>query len=100
MTHAEESKSAEPRLPEDIPSLEKEIAELKRELERTKQSIRSLMAAEDPKKGIYHNTEIFELQRDKLRLDVDIQFRVNKINRINLGIDGMGPSEPSDGFLF
>lgn len=100
MTHADESRSDNPRLPEDIPTLEAEIASLTLEREKTIQTIRALMAAENPREGIYHNAEIFELQRDKLRLDVDIQFRVNKINRINLGIDGLGPSEPGDGFLF
>jgi hypothetical protein len=100
MTHADESRSAEPRLSEDIPTLEAEIARLTREREETVRSIRELMAAENPAAGVFHHAEIFELQRDKLRLDVDIQFRVNKINRINLGIDGLGPGEPADGFLF
>jgi hypothetical protein len=100
MTHADESKSVEPRLSEDIPTLEGEIAALTLEREKTIRTIRELMAAENPRQGVYHHTEIFELQRDKLRLDVDIQCRVNKINRINLGIDGMGPGEPADGFLF
>ncbi|WP_285906540.1 hypothetical protein [Pseudodesulfovibrio pelocollis] len=100
MTHADESRSVEQRLSEDIPTLEAEIAALTLERETTIRTIRELMAAERPSEGIYHNAEIFELQRDKLRLDVDIQFRVNKINRINLGIDGLGPSEPKNGFLF
>jgi len=100
MTHADESRSDNPRLSENIPTRQAEIASLPKEREKTIQTIRALMAAERPKEGIYHNAEIFELQRDKLRLDVDIQFRVNKINRINLGIDGLSPSEPRDGFLF
>ncbi|MUM76686.1 hypothetical protein GKC30_03450 [Pseudodesulfovibrio sp. F-1] len=100
MTPADESKSGEPRLSEDIPTLEAEIAALTLEREKTVRTIRELMAAEKPAEGIFHHEQIFELQRDKLRLDVDIQFRVNKINRLNLGIDGLSQSEPGNGFLF
>jgi len=100
MTPADESRSGEPRLSEDIPTLEAEIASLTLEREKTALTIRELMAAEKPAEGVFHHKEIFELQRDKLRLDVDIQFRVNKINRLNLGIDGLDPAEPRDGFLF
>ncbi len=100
MTNAEESKSAEKRLSDDIPTLETEIEELTLERDNAIKAKLEFMAAEDPKNGIFHNTEIFELQQDKLRLDVEIQFRVNKINRINLGIEGIGPEEPQSGFLF
>lgn len=100
MTTADASKYAETQLSEDIPTLEAEIVELTAERERVIQSIQDFMKAEDPKNGIYHNTEIFQLQQDKLRLGVDIQFRTNKINRINIGIDGIMPGEDPNGFVF
>jgi len=101
MTHAEESKSGEARLSDDIPTLEAEAAQLTLERERTVKRVRELMEAENPKEGIYHHKEIFELQQEKLRLDVDIKFRTNKINRITLGIEEGGPSEGLEkGFLF
>jgi len=100
MTTVKESKSAEPRLSDDIPTLEKEIKEMTLEQENVIKSKQDFMEAEDFKKGIYHHTEIHELQQEKLRLGVDIQFRVNKINRIKLGIDGMQPGEDPNGFVF
>lgn len=101
MTNAEESKSVDKRLSDDIPTLESEVAQLTLELEKTMLTIRQLMEAEDPKKGIYHHEEIFRLQQEKLRLDVDIKFRTNKINRINLGMEGAEVSEGvQSGFLF
>jgi len=96
----EESKSDEPRLSEDIPTLEAEIIEMTAEQERVIQSIQDLLKAEDFEKKIYHHTEIHALQQEKLRLGVDIQFRTNKINRINLGIDGIQPGEDPNGFAF
>ncbi|EGB15839.1 hypothetical protein DND132_2636 [Pseudodesulfovibrio mercurii] len=101
MTHADESKSGEKRLSDDIDVLEAEVAQLTLELEKTKRAVRDLMAAEDPVAGIYHHEEIFRAQQDKLRLDVEIQFRTNKIHRIKLGITDMEPSEGvKNGFLF
>lgn len=101
MTPAEESRSGEKRLSDDINVLEAEVAQLNLELERTKLAVRELMGAEDPAKNVFHHEEIFRLQQDKLRLDVEIQFRTNKINRINLGISDMEPSDGvKNGFLF
>lgn len=61
---------------------------------------KELMAAEDPAKGIFHATEIFHLQQDKLRLDVEMEFRRKKINRIRLGIRESSLMPPSRGPLF
>jgi hypothetical protein len=47
---------------------------------------RELLAAEDPAKGVFHAAEIFRLQQDKLRLEVEMEFRRKKINRIRLGL--------------
>ena len=104
MTPAEESKSAKPadtRLSDDIPTLEAEVATLTLQREKTMQSIRDLREAEDPKNGVYHHQEIFEAQQDKLRLDVEIKFRTNKINRLNLGMaEGQVSEGVKGGFLF
>jgi predicted RNase H-like nuclease (RuvC/YqgF family) len=101
MTREDESKSGEKRLSDDVHVLEAEVAQLNLELERTKQAIRRLRDEEDPAKGVYRHEEIFRAQQDKLRLDVEIQFRTNKINRIELGIEELEPSEGvKDGFLF
>ncbi len=100
MTIAEESKSDNTQLSEDVPTLEAEIVEMTAEREKVIQSIQDFMKAEDVKDGIFHNTEIYELQQEKLRLGVDIQFRTNKINRIKLGIDGIQPGEDPNGFAF
>jgi hypothetical protein len=106
MTNAEESKSAnaepgEPRLSDDIQVLEAEVAQMTLQREKVMQMIRDLRDAEDPKNGIYHHNEIFDAQQEKLRLDVDIKFRTNKINRINLGINELETSDGvKGGFLF
>ena len=106
MTNAEESRSAsaepgEPRLSDDIQVLEAEVAQMTLQREKVMQMIRDLRDGEDPKKGVYHHNEIFEAQQEKLRLDVDIKFRTNKINRINLGISELETSDGiKGGFLF
>jgi hypothetical protein len=48
---------------------------------------RELLAAEDPAKGVFHAAEIFRLKQDKLRLEVEMEFRRKKINRIRLGME-------------
>ncbi len=101
MTNADESKSGEKRLSDDIEVLEAEVVEKTTRREKVMQSVRDLREAEDPKKRIFHHKEIFELQQEKLRLDVEIKFRTNKINRINLGIEDMeAGSGLENGFLF
>jgi hypothetical protein len=47
---------------------------------------RALMAAEDPEAGVFHAAEIFRLGQEKLRLEVEMEFKRKKINRIRLGI--------------
>lgn len=103
MSNGAESKSAsDPDRLEEIPGLEAEIAQFTLELERTVQHIRELRAAEDPANGVFHHKEIFEQQQEKLRLEVEIKYRNNKINRIRLGIAeaGCGSETQQKGFLF
>lgn len=105
MTHAEESKSdnkiVEKQLSDDINVLEAEVAEMTLQREKVMQSIRDLREAEDPANKVFYHVEIHAAQQEKLRLDVDIKFRTNKVNRINLGIEDSQPSEGlKSGFLF
>ncbi|KAB1442742.1 hypothetical protein [Pseudodesulfovibrio senegalensis] len=103
MTCEDASKSVpeSAQLSDDIHVLEAEIATLTLEVERTKQRIRDLMADEDPVAGISHHQDIFQAQQDKLRMEVEVKFRQNKINRIRLGVDaGDVQGAPADGFLF
>ncbi len=103
MTCEDASKSAPEgaQLSDDIHVLEAEIAKLSLEIERTKQRIKDLMAAEDPAAGISHHQDIFHAQQDKLRMEVEVKFRKNKINRIRLGVKAEEvQGGPSDGFLF
>jgi hypothetical protein len=93
--------SGEKRLSDDISTLEAEAAQMTLEKEKAEKAILDLRAAEDPVKRITHHEEIFNMQQEKLRLEVDIKFRTNKINRIKLGIDEMDSSEGvKNGFLF
>jgi hypothetical protein len=89
------------QLSDDINVLEAEIARFSLEIKRTVQRIRDLMADEDPVAGISHHQDIFQAQQDKLRMEVEVKFRQNKINRIRLGVNAEDvQGGPSDGFLF
>ncbi|WP_031481354.1 hypothetical protein [Maridesulfovibrio frigidus] len=76
----EESKSI------SIPEIEEAIQGFKKEYEICTERIKTLIQTEDHAKGIFFANEIFESQRDKLRLEVEIDSRRKKINRINLGM--------------
>lgn len=72
---------------EAIARCEAELARFAQERDACVTRCRELLAAEDPAKGVFHAAEIFRLQQDKLRLEVEMEFRRKKINRIRLGID-------------
>lgn len=78
----EESKSI------SIPEIEVEIENFKKELELCLQRIKKLMESEVPSEGIFFAKEIFDSQQDKLRLEVEIDIRQRKINRMRLGMEG------------
>lgn len=90
------SQSPEPSASESetIARCEAEVAEFTAQRDECVRRARALMAAEDPDAGVFHAEDIFRLQQDKLRLEVEIQLRTNKINRIRLGYgeDAPGPS--------
>lgn len=81
-----------------IEVLESEIKQFKSELEQSKKQIRQLMQSEDPSKGVFFAKEIFTTQQDKLRLEVEIELRQKKINRIRLGISES--QNQKNGFIF
>lgn len=71
---------------EEIAALEAEMAAFAAERDQCVARCRELMAAEAPEAGVFHHAEIFRLGQDKLRLEVEMEFRRKKINRIRLGI--------------
>ncbi len=82
-----------------IAQCEAAMAEFAAQRDECLRRVRELMAAEDPAKGVFHAEEIHKLQQDKLRLDVEIEFKRKKINRIRLGVDET-PADPTAGGLF
>ncbi|HWR04287.1 MAG TPA: hypothetical protein VN419_09730 [Humidesulfovibrio sp.] len=69
---------------------EAELAQFTQERDDCVKRCRELLAAEDPAAGVFHAAEIFRLQQNKLRLEVEMEFRRKKINRIRLGYDEVG----------
>ncbi|MDO9632126.1 MAG: hypothetical protein Q7I92_09535 [Humidesulfovibrio sp.] len=84
---------------EAIALCEAEIADFTTQRDDCLRRVRELMAAEDVAKGIFHAEEIFLNQRDKLRLEVEIQFRTNKINRIRKGFAESDGAPEAGGFV-
>ena len=67
---------------DEITALEQEIAALTRERSGVQARIRALQAEEDPAKGVFRSGEIHAAKQENLRLDFEILFRKNKINRL------------------
>ncbi|WP_027192936.1 hypothetical protein [Megalodesulfovibrio gigas] len=78
----------------EISRLREEIERLESEKRAAEQRAQQLRRAENPGAGVYYAQEIFQAQQDKLRLDVEIQLRKNKINRLRLGWDGGELAQP------
>lgn len=66
----------------DIAALEAEIEDLSRRMEAARQRARRLTDSEDPAGGVFHAGEIFEARQEKLRLQVEIERRRARINRL------------------
>lgn len=84
---------------EAIAHCEAEIAGFTTQRDECVRRVQELMAAEDVAQGIFHAEEIFLNQRDKLRLEVEIQFRTNKINRIRKGFTESDGAPEAGGFV-
>ncbi|OGR37409.1 MAG: hypothetical protein A2051_09085 [Desulfovibrionales bacterium GWA2_65_9] len=97
MSQSPENNASESEI---IAQCEAEIASFTTQRDDCVRRVRELMAAEDMAKGVYHSEEIFLNQRDKLRLEVEIQFRTNKINRIRKGFTDQIGGPDTGGLLF
>jgi len=71
---------------DEIAAIEQEIATLTEEQSGIVERIRFLQAEEDPAGGVFRAGEIHAAKKEKLRLDFEIQFRKNKINRFRSGM--------------
>ncbi|MCA1944367.1 MAG: hypothetical protein LDL30_03650 [Desulfovibrio sp.] len=78
----------------EISRLREEITRLEAEQRAADQRAQQLRQAENPGAGVYYAQEIFQAQQDKLRLGVEIQLRKNKINRLQMGWDGLELAQP------
>ncbi|MBN2139552.1 MAG: hypothetical protein JW718_00980 [Desulfovibrionaceae bacterium] len=98
MTQSPDAGSASER----TEALEAEILDFARQKERCAAREREFRAKEDLAAGLTFHAEIFELQQDRLRLEVEIQLRRARLKRIKLGLPEQGPPQggPDNGFLF
>ncbi len=88
--------SSEAEEAEIIATLEAEQDDYKAQQIACAARFKELLFSEKPSAGIVHAQEIFRLQQDKLRLQVEIDCRRNKINRIRLfGLAAETQSHPS-----
>ncbi|QJT09189.1 hypothetical protein [Oceanidesulfovibrio marinus] len=77
-----------------IADLEKEIETLTLEKQNAEAKVKELREAEDPARSIWFAQEIFAFQQEKLRLEVEVELRRKKINRLRLGIDDGNMAPP------
>lgn len=77
-----------------IADLEKEIETLTLEKQEAEAKVKELREAEDPVRGIWFAQEIFAFQQEKLRLEVELELRRKKINRLRLGIEDGNMAPP------
>ncbi|MDY7001215.1 MAG: hypothetical protein SVS15_05470 [Thermodesulfobacteriota bacterium] len=72
---------------EKIKVIEAEIKDLTREKEDHERWARELMEAERCNPGEFHAQEIFQHKQDKLRLEVEIDWRQKRLKRLTLGME-------------
>ncbi|MFP4167923.1 MAG: hypothetical protein ACLFSY_03620 [Desulfonatronovibrionaceae bacterium] len=68
----------------EIKDLKQEVQELNSQMAACESRVNELRTQEDPAAGVFYHQEIFSLQQEKLRLQVEIEFREKKINRLLL----------------
>lgn len=66
----------------EVEELAAQIAGLTEKREAVLNRVRELMAAEDPKAGIFHAQEIFAARQEKLTLDTEIEIVRRRRNRL------------------
>ena len=67
-----------------VEELATSIAELTAKRDAAEKRARELLAAEDPKAGVFHAQEIFAAKQEKLALDTDIEIARRRRNRLLL----------------
>ena len=72
-------------IPADAPGLKAGILRLSEEQRRCEERLREFFAAENPGQGIFYASEIYALQQEKLRREVEIEFHRRKLARRELG---------------
>lgn len=73
-------------LPDDIPALEAQIAEIEQARADCEATLRRLVESEDLANGVYFAQEIHEARQLKLQLQVQKELRRVRINRIRLQV--------------
>jgi len=79
---------------EAIARAEAEMAAFAAERDASVTRCQELLNAEDPATGVFHAAEIYRLKQSKLRLEVEMEFRRKKINRIRLGMEDTSVPTP------
>ncbi len=69
---------------DEIKQLQREVEDLNVQKTSCAAKIDELRNSEDPQAGIFHHQEIFSLQQEKLRLQVELEFREKKLNRLSM----------------
>ena len=72
---------------EEIERLGREIEDLAAQRLVLEHSVRRMRDAEDLAAGVVYAQEIFQAQQDRLRLEVEMELRRKRINRIRLAAD-------------
>ncbi len=72
---------------EEVERLGREIEDLATQKLVLEQSVRRMRDAEDLPNGVVFAQEIFQAQQERLRLEVEMEMRRKKINRIRLARD-------------
>lgn len=71
---------------DEIATIQAEIADFEKQRDECQSKIRVLRDEEKPAEGVFRHQEIHAAQQEKLRLDFEIQYRKNRINRIRFGV--------------
>lgn len=69
-------------LEQEFAALERGIADFEEQRAACLALLRSLMEQEDPANGVFRHAEIHAAKQEKLRLDFEVQYRKNRINRM------------------
>ena len=72
---------------EKIKAIEAEIKDLTRQKEDHEKRARELMEAERSNPGKFYAQEIFQHKQDKLRLEVELDWRQKRLKRLTLGME-------------